>query len=102
MKNKAKRFVYKASDTPGPMAYDPKIRSKKCPKIDPTPISGKGKLYMCRVPYSSDVKGPSVPTRIDENGYDIASGTLIKVAPNDYDNTLGPAFYKVPRVNKYI
>lgn len=52
MQKKAKRFVYKADGTPGPTAYDPKIRSKKCVKLDPRPIPGKGRLYVCRVPYS--------------------------------------------------
>lgn len=98
MQNRAKRFVYKADDTPGPMAYDPKIMTKKCPKLDPTPIPGKGKLYMCRMPYSAGANGPSVPTHIDENGYDIMYGRLVKVLPDGHDRTLGPAFYNVPPV----
>lgn len=102
MQNKAKRFVYKVDDTPGPMAYDPKIRTKKCPKLDPTPIPGKGKLYMCRVPYSTDANGPSIPSRIDENGYEVVNGRVVKVPPDDRDHTLGPAFYDVPPVNFLI
>lgn len=99
MQNKAKRFVYKVDDIPGPTAYDPKIQTKKSPKFDPTPIPGKGKLYVCRVPYTSGAHGPSIPTHIDENGYDIVRGNrLVKVPPTDYDYTLGPAYYDVPSV----
>lgn len=99
MQNRAKRFVYKADNTPGPTAYDPKIRTKKCPRLDPTPIPGKGKLYMCRVPYSVDPKGPSIPTHIDENGYDVMEGSRLVKVPADYhDRTIGPAFYNVPPV----
>lgn len=99
MQNRAKRFVYKSDGIPGPTAYDPKIRTKKCPKMDPTPIPGKGKVYMCRVPYSLDAHGPSVPTHIDLNGYDITRGDhLVKVPPDDRDTTLGPAYYDVPAV----
>lgn len=103
MRNKAKRFIYKNDGTPGPTAYDPKIRTKKCPKLDPTPIAGKGKLYMCRVPYSAGPEGPSVPTHIDENGYDITmEDQLIKVPPNYHDRSLGPAFYDVPPVKRCL
>lgn len=100
MRNKAERFVYKCDDTPGPTVYKPKVMTRKCLKLDPTPIPGKGKLYMCRVPYTVCAKGPSVPSDIDKNGYDTMWGNyLIKVPPDDCDLTLGPAFYKVPTVN---
>lgn len=94
---KAKRFQKKDADVfPGPGKYYTAIDPTKCKRMDPTPIPGKGKLYVCRVPYTVFGKGPpSIPTKLDENGYDVKCGMPFKNPPNEHDQTLGPAFYKV-------
>ena len=73
----------------------PKNDEKKCQCQN----VGVGKLYLCPPPRLNLVVGPSVPTRIDENGYDFTEhGDLVKVPPDEHDNSLGPAFYDV----KYV
>lgn len=101
MRNRARRFAYKKDDdTPGPADYDPKIRGKKTPRPDLTVPPGKGRLYACRTPYTFGVSAPSIPTRIDENGYTLDShGDIAKVSADDHDTTLGPAFYDVSTVS---
>lgn len=55
------------------------------------------------MPFNSGVCPPSVPTRIDENGYLVTEDNdLIKRPPNEHDNTLGPAYYDVPMVSAPI
>lgn len=100
MRNKALRFGYKKEDdTPGPADYDPKIRTRKTPRPDLTVPPGKGRLYVCKTPYTYGVSPPSIPTHIDENGYTIdAQGDIRKVPADDHDCTLGPAFYAVSTV----
>lgn len=98
LRNKAQRFVYKGADTPGPTDYDVKT-SGKCKLIDPTPIPGMGKLYLCKVPMTCGTSAPSIPTHIDENGYDIDQNNLLIKMPADFrDNNIGPATYDVPNV----
>ncbi|XP_069669401.1 sperm-tail PG-rich repeat-containing protein 2-like [Periplaneta americana] len=59
--------------------------------IKPT---SRGKIYVGRVTFDERGSAPSVPTKIDANGYKPASnGTFVKVPPDDNDQTLGPAFY---------
>lgn len=101
MRNKAIRLKYAKGDMPGPADYDPKKIEKGC-KYKPPPCHGKGKLFVCRVPYTVFASAPSVPTHIDENGYDVDEyGNLNKCPPDPHDSTLGPAFYRVPRVNNH-
>ncbi|KAB0797255.1 hypothetical protein PPYR_08249 [Photinus pyralis] len=97
----AKRLKYSEEDSPGPCDYELEVTEF------PRQV-GVGKLYLCRVPYSLTAKGPSVPSHLDENGYDIDNhGNLIKIPPNIYDTSRGPAKYNVPRgeicytTNKY-
>ncbi|KAK5645626.1 hypothetical protein RI129_004090 [Pyrocoelia pectoralis] len=97
----AKRLKYNKDDAPGPCDYDPEVT------IFPRQV-GVGRVYLCRVPYSVSAKGPSVPSHLDENGYDIDDdGNLIKLPANVYDTSRGPARYNVPRgefcytTNKY-
>lgn len=88
---------------PGPADYDPKKPAKKTPRLDPTPIPGKGRLYMCRTPYTHGISAPSIPTRIDENGYTVnTNGDILKALPDDHDTTLGPAYYDAPQVIAFI
>ncbi|XP_044267373.1 sperm-tail PG-rich repeat-containing protein 2-like [Tribolium madens] len=82
IKNRAPRFVYKADDTPAPTKYNPKPIQcgKKKLKLDPT----KPKVYVCAVPYSSTVTAPSIPSKVDENGYEIdEEGKIVKVPPDE-------------------
>jgi hypothetical protein len=78
--------VYRADDTPGPTRYTAKpiqCRKKKL-KLDPT----KPKLYACAVPYSLTVVAPSIPTKDDQNGYDIdGDGNIVKVPPDEEEPT---------------
>lgn len=98
MKSKAKRFVYKESDTPGPADYDVK-KPAKCKFIDQTPIPGMGKLYVCKVPLTVGVSAPAIPTHLDENGYDIdENNLLIKIPANSRHGNIGPTSYDVPNV----
>ncbi|KAF2881635.1 hypothetical protein ILUMI_24492 [Ignelater luminosus] len=97
LRNKAIRLRYPKGDTPGPADYDPKKIEKGC-KYKPPLCHGKGKLFVCRVPYTVFASSPSVPTHIDENGYNVDEyGNLVKCPPDPHDRTLGPAFYDVPR-----
>ncbi|XP_068903599.1 sperm-tail PG-rich repeat-containing protein 2-like [Tenebrio molitor] len=86
LQNTAPRFVYRADDTPGPTRYTAKpiqCRKKKL-KLDPT----KPKLYACAVPYSLTVVAPSIPTKDDQNGYDIdGDGNIVKVPPDEEEPT---------------
>ncbi|KAI4465435.1 shippo-1-related [Holotrichia oblita] len=93
--NKSDRTLYVPTDTPGPTAYNPQKIPKKKPLASNLPPPGKGKLYVCRPPRISNT-APSIPTRIDENGYHIDErGDLQKNSPDEYDTSLGPAFYHV-------
>ncbi|KAJ8977156.1 hypothetical protein NQ317_015479 [Molorchus minor] len=93
-RNKAERFIYDDSCTPGPANYNAKL--PKCNRIDPTPIPGKGRLYACRVPYTIQASAPSVPTKIDANGYEIdEDDNIVKIPPDEHDRTMGPAYYHV-------
>ncbi|KAF5281561.1 hypothetical protein FQA39_LY05096 [Lamprigera yunnana] len=81
-------------DTPGPASYNgtDKRSCKRIPRY-----RGKGKLYVCKVPFTVGISTPSCPTRIDENGYDVDEfGNLYKVPPTQYDPSEGPACYNVP------
>ncbi|KAK9732068.1 Sperm-tail PG-rich repeat [Popillia japonica] len=95
IQNKSQRTLYVPNDTPSPTAYNPQKITKKQPHVSHLPPPGKGKLYVCRPPRFSNT-APSIPTRIDENGYYIDEyGNLQKNSPDEYDTTLGPAFYHV-------
>lgn len=102
LRNKAKRLRDLKSDTPGPAEYDPKIQKKGC-KYIPPPVHGTGNLYVCRVPYTITVSAPSIPTQINENGYDITvDDDIVQIPPDDHDRTRGPAYYNVPTVSKTL
>lgn len=89
LRNKSKRFVDQLSTV---QEYDVK---KECE----CQSGGIGKLYLCPPPRYNLVVGPSVPTKIDENGYVVTDdGNLLKVPPDKHDNSLGPAFYDVKDV----
>ncbi|XP_017778545.1 PREDICTED: sperm-tail PG-rich repeat-containing protein 2-like [Nicrophorus vespilloides] len=96
LRNKAIRETKVLSDSPGPGTYDPKPIRKKIPKVlSKTAFKGR-RLYVCPVPYALEDYGPSIPTRIDENGYDInENDKLEKIPANKHDTTMGPAYYKV-------
>lgn len=101
IQNKSQRTLYVPNDTPSPTAYNPQKITKKQPHVSHLPPPGKGKLYVCRPPRFSNT-APSIPTRIDENGYYIDEyGNLQKNSPDEYDTTLGPAFYHVNTVSYY-
>nr|XP_023024471.1 sperm-tail PG-rich repeat-containing protein 2-like [Leptinotarsa decemlineata] len=92
-RNTAERFVSTINDNPGPGEYDPK--RPKCSSDISRPI-GRGRLYVCRMPYTLKGTGPSVPTKINANGYFVnESGDTIPLPPDCHDTSLGPAFYNV-------
>lgn len=63
--------------------------------------NGKGRLYH-RVVLGSKGAGPSVPTKINENGYWLDhEGNLYRVSPDVHDTTLGPAFYHISEVSNW-
>lgn len=99
MQNKAERFRHSIEDSPGPADYDPrKPENKKY--LDPTPIPGKGRLYVCRTPYTLQASAPSIPTRLDENGYYIdEDDCLVKIPANLRDENIGPGSYDLPSVS---
>ncbi|XP_018318872.1 sperm-tail PG-rich repeat-containing protein 2-like [Agrilus planipennis] len=90
----AERKTIVKTRAPGPGDYEPKINVCRAVRE----IKGKGRVYLCRVPYSHEIGTPSIPTRINENGYNIINGRLDRIPPDDYDETIGPAFYCVPSV----
>ncbi|KAJ8958928.1 hypothetical protein NQ318_019698 [Aromia moschata] len=93
-RNRAQRFVYQESDTPGPSDYDAK--PPKCVQVDPRPIPGKGRLYACRVPFTIHASAPSIPTEVDANGYDLdEDGNIVKIPLDERDKSIGPAYYKM-------
>ncbi|KAF5303019.1 hypothetical protein FQR65_LT08348 [Abscondita terminalis] len=92
----AKRSKPNKNNTPGPANYDAKPREKGC-KCSP-PLHGKGRLYLCRVPFTNTISAPSVPTRIDQNGYNVDQfGNTVKNPATVYDISRGPAYYNIPR-----
>lgn len=94
LQNKSPRFSTGPHDVaPGPTYYNPKPIGKS-PRREPPP-GAKGNLYLCAVPYSVYASPPSVPTKADENGYDIIGGNVVKRPANTYDTSLGPAYYDV-------
>lgn len=61
---------------------------------------GKGKLYLCKVLLGTKNTGPSIPTKVNQNGYWIDSkGNLFRMPPDDHDMSLGPAFYRLNEVS---
>ncbi|CAH0556974.1 unnamed protein product [Brassicogethes aeneus] len=95
LKSKAVRFQpHKWDDTPGPTSYSPEA-STKCRQLEELP-PGKGRLYLCHVDLTCGVSAPSIPSKIDENGYDIdCYGFLDKVPPNPVKEFVGPADYDI-------
>ncbi|XP_044752621.1 sperm-tail PG-rich repeat-containing protein 2-like [Coccinella septempunctata] len=95
LRNKAKRFVYKHSDVPPPGTYDPKLPGKrKQPSNIPPP--GKGRIYLCNVPYSSLGSSPSIPTKRDAYGYKIGeNGSIIKNIVPRRQKEVGPSTYYI-------
>ncbi|GJQ70540.1 putative sperm-tail PG-rich repeat protein [Trypoxylus dichotomus] len=94
IKNTVKRTFITPSDSPGPAAYSPKDIKRKPPSSSVRP-PGRGKLYLCKPPRLAQ-SAPSIPTRVDENGYYFdENGVLVKSLPDEYDTTLGPAFYSI-------
>ncbi|XP_045471625.1 sperm-tail PG-rich repeat-containing protein 2-like isoform X2 [Harmonia axyridis] len=93
LRNKAKRFVYKPSDVPPPGTYDPKIPGKrKQPSNVPPP--GKGRIFLCNVPYSFLGSSPSIPTKRDAYGYEIGeNGRIIKNNVPPSKRGVGPSTY---------
>lgn len=101
IRNKSQRFVYDPCTGPGPGDYDPKYIEKGC-KVPPPKCHGKGKLYVCRVPYSVKVVGPSIPGHGDEDGYDMdAEGDLVKMTRPRCKCPVGPNSYYLPSVSVY-
>lgn len=50
--------------------------------------------------YTTQVCAPSVPSRIDANGYDISEyNVLIKNPPDELHEYIGPGHYDVPTVS---
>ncbi|KAK9870626.1 hypothetical protein WA026_008188 [Henosepilachna vigintioctopunctata] len=95
LQNKAKRFVYKISDTPPPGTYNPKIPEKRKQPSNVVP-PGKGRIYYCRVPYSLLGSAPSIPTKKEADGYDIRpDGRLIKNQVVFKEKSIGPSTYHV-------
>lgn len=98
-----RRFPYREAvwDNPSPTAYDPKIQTKKCRPVERK--RGVGNLFLCPVPMTYGESAPSIPTKIDENGYLIGEDEeLIKIPPTEHDQSLGPAYYEVPQVNNRV
>lgn len=99
MRNKAKRFVYKHSDVPPPGTYDPKIPGKRKPPSS-APPPGKGRVYLCKVPYSSLGSSPSIPTKRDAYGYEIGeNGKIIKNVIPPKKQEVGPSSYYIKVVS---
>ncbi|GLV37753.1 hypothetical protein CBL_06546 [Carabus blaptoides fortunei] len=56
-----------------------------------------GKLYVGPIPYTTQASAPSVPSRMDTNGYDISeNNVLIKNPPDELHEYIGPGHYDVP------
>ncbi|XP_019870743.2 sperm-tail PG-rich repeat-containing protein 2-like [Aethina tumida] len=92
LQNRAPRFLDKADDQPGPGFYSPE-RAKFCKDIH---NAGGRRLYANRVEYCFGISAPSIPTRIDENGYDIDQyGMLAKMPPNTRKDYVGPQDYDI-------
>uniref|UniRef100_A0A6P7HAA8 Sperm-tail PG-rich repeat-containing protein 2-like isoform X1 n=1 Tax=Diabrotica virgifera virgifera TaxID=50390 RepID=A0A6P7HAA8_DIAVI len=88
--------------SPGPEAYD--VKPVKC-MTQADRIAGHEKvkkLYVCRVPYTLVGSGPSVPTKLNANGYSVSHFGDVKPIPATYhDTTLGPAFYDMVQKSRY-
>ncbi|CAH1118028.1 unnamed protein product [Phaedon cochleariae] len=98
-RNKAPRFTYSGADSPGPGAYDPEPEPPLCPEGFKRPPS-RGRLYVCRVPYTLKGCGPSVPTKINENGYLLnAEGDVVAIPPTEKE---GAAFYDISEKPAYL
>lgn len=77
---------------------DEELIKQKSTTLKPPPRRTR-KLYVCKVPFYNDVKGPSVPSHMDDNGYTVdENDKLIKNPPDVVDTTLGPARYCVNQV----
>nr|XP_022901360.1 sperm-tail PG-rich repeat-containing protein 2-like [Onthophagus taurus] len=95
LRNRAKRGENFFDLGPGPSDYDPKLL-KRQPAPDPRPPC-RGRLYLCTPP-KAELTVPSIPTKIDENGYYIDdNGVVVKNPPDEHDTTLGPAYYDVKK-----
>ncbi|PSN52952.1 hypothetical protein C0J52_03616 [Blattella germanica] len=94
------RFKYMIEDLPGPGDYE--IPAAEKPICEPCGKKSckRGKLHVGRVPYDLRGKGPSVPSKNDRNGFTRTPyGTVVKIPPDDHDETLGPAFYHPKETN---
>ncbi|XP_057671943.1 sperm-tail PG-rich repeat-containing protein 2-like [Diorhabda carinulata] len=98
----APRTSQYGTESPGPAAHE--VKPVKC-YTQADRIADKQvlrKLYACRVPYTLVGTGPSIPTKINENGYDVGPyGDVTPIPPTDHDTTLGPARYSVVKKSRY-
>ena len=110
LENTTRSRVAGASFEPGPGDYSDYLQSPRVPAATisskcskPQPTGRLRKLYVCPVPYSLEARGPSIPTKLDENGYEIdENNKLKKLPPYICDTSLGPAYYCVRLVSVLI
>lgn len=92
--NKDLRFKSKSERTPGPGQYN--VDEKKtAAKIEPP--HAKNVMVMARTKPAKVAQAPSIPVPQQAYGYEETDdGMLQKQNPPRKDNSLGPAYYRVP------
>ncbi|KAK2190263.1 hypothetical protein NP493_85g06019 [Ridgeia piscesae] len=101
LQSRARRFVPRISETPGPGAYqvDQDLNLRKAvsaPVFQVQPKEKTGTLVLNRIRFHRKPVAPSIPTPGQAYGYEENDdGSLRKQEPPEKDRSIGPAYYKV-------